>query len=240
MGQALKTACCAQRSDTGDANVPPVSNTTTAKMDDLEKFDKAYDENDVESIISLLKSRHQISDLPHRLHPWASQPRTVGALAATQLAIIASEHDASTGPGQQVLSDLRNKGCIPILCEMLTDKDESVGHAALVALSFLSVENPRNCIEMQKNKIFARLVPHLMGTQDGQRAAAALICRNVFILDQTYRAEFISTGGALAMMQMLTPVTDRADPGLTRAEVCYHFEDLLMDAGSYDLLCCIA
>lgn len=67
------------------------------------------------------------------LHPWASKPRSVGALAITQLAALASTDDLG------VKEKIREQGAIPLLVDNLICKEEDRAEAALVAVSFLSI-----------------------------------------------------------------------------------------------------
>eukprot|EP00971_Amphidinium_carterae_P086751 1716712-Amphidinium_carterae.1 len=63
---------------------------TCSKGDDADKFDKAFEQNDLKAFVALLASNEVIESFEERMHPWAEDPRTVGALAGTQLAILAS------------------------------------------------------------------------------------------------------------------------------------------------------
>ncbi|SBT32297.1 armadillo-domain containing rhoptry protein (ARO) [Plasmodium ovale wallikeri] len=68
-------------------------NFCNMKSNDILRFDKAYDENDVQEFVNLCSSACEIEKLEDRMHPWAADPKTIGALSATQLAILASKEN---------------------------------------------------------------------------------------------------------------------------------------------------
>merc|ERR1711879_896459 len=60
------------------------------EADDNATFDKACETTDLKAFVQLLSSTQRIPPFKARTHPWAQTPKTVGALAASQLAFLAS------------------------------------------------------------------------------------------------------------------------------------------------------
>eukprot|EP00921_Rhytidocystis_pertsovi_P016187 GHVQ01025555.1.p1 GENE.GHVQ01025555.1~~GHVQ01025555.1.p1 ORF type:complete len:305 (+),score=68.14 GHVQ01025555.1:413-1327(+) len=198
--------------------------------DDVSVFDRAYDSNDIGMFVQLLSSQHPIDKLEDRMHPWAADPTTVGALAATQLAILASKDSEP-----EIKDDIRSHGGIPAMVELLASKEEDRQHAAVVALSFLSVDNPNNCMEMFDCGALPFLIEGMKSTKDGMRAATAQTARNIFSLDLKYRSAFLKAGGVGNLVNLLNLPSVAATPSeqalFTQLEAVYHVEDLIMDSG---------
>lgn len=97
--------------------------------DDCEKFDKAFEKNDIKEFVRLLSSFQKIDALEDRMHPWAKDPETVGALSATQLAILASNTESesndhpwnfsTTFAEPEYREQIRTAGGIPPLVDYL-------------------------------------------------------------------------------------------------------------------------
>lgn len=198
-----------------------------AILSDVDKFDKAYSTNDIKGLVDLLLSEEPIEDLPEKMHPWAADPKTVGALATTQLAILAAKED-----WPEVKDRIRETGAIPTLVKNLNSKDDDKVHASVVALSFLSVENPRNCIDIFDSGGLPSLIRSMNSEVEGMRGAAAQICRNIFVLDLKYRAELKKHGGIPALVKLLDlPTEEESGDLFNQLEAVYHLEDLIMDTG---------
>jgi len=225
MGAAVATgACCGGRDDSD------IKQKTREKMrdDDVTRFDRAYDINNLEEFVSLLTSSQSIVPFPQRMHPWAADPQTVGALAATQLAILASRDDEP-----KFKDAIREAGGVPVLVAQLSSKEDDRVHAAVVALSFLSVANPKNCIEMFEAGAMKPLVKSMRSNIDGMRAATAQTARNIFVLDTKYRASFKHAGGVANLVSLLDLPSGEVDPSslYTQLEAVYHIEDLILESG---------
>lgn len=54
----------------------------------------------LQAFVELLSSQQAIESFDERMHPWAEDPKTVGALAGTQLAILASAAEQAEGNKQ--------------------------------------------------------------------------------------------------------------------------------------------
>ncbi|SBS83003.1 hypothetical protein PMALA_005150, partial [Plasmodium malariae] len=110
-------------------------------------FDKAYDENDVQEFVNLCSSSCEIEKLEDRMHPWAADPKTIGALSATQLAILASKENEP-----HYKDAIREADGIPVFINLLKSHELDRVHAAVVALSFLSVDSKRKRNNKKKKK----------------------------------------------------------------------------------------
>ncbi|KAK1940350.1 hypothetical protein X943_003056 [Babesia divergens] len=212
---------------------------------DIERFDLAFENGDIEEFVSLCESTQPIDKLENKLHPWAANPTTIGALAATQLAIFASKDHL---PAHK--DTIRNAGGIPILVDMLMSG---------VCFIYLSVEylcrrrtatmpllwhspsfqpgvDSENCIEMFKAGALPDMIKGMRSEIDGMRAACAQTCRNIYQLvcaDLEYRREFVKLGGLVNLVELIHPLrpSDEADEELclTQIEAIYHLEDFIMD-----------
>eukprot|EP01069_Polyplicarium_translucidae_P003056 Polyplicarium_translucidae@DN2200_c0_g1_i1.p1 len=242
----VKTTCCGFRPEekgvrrrlSEEAPAEELVNISgNPTVDDVQLFDEAYEANDIPTFVKLLNSKQPIEELKSQMHPWAAQPKTVGALAATQLAILASrEKPPKIAPGGVIeipppdsREFVRRAGGIPILVKLLASRADHEAHAALVALSFLSVDSAMNCYEMHKAKALPVLTRHMRGPIDGQRAAAAQTARSIFVLDRKYKMEFIECGGLAALMDLIIPPKSKSEPAYSVLEACYHLEDFILD-----------
>eukprot|EP01068_Selenidium_serpulae_P009407 Selendium_serpulae@DN5223_c0_g1_i1.p1 len=228
MGDALSSAtCCAGRDQGFELKRrarEKMALESDALDDDVTRFDRAYDANDTRAFIEMLGSNQPIDQLEERMHPWAADPQTVGALCATQLAILASREKDSA----DIKDTIRHHKGIPGLVRLLDSKEEDRVHAATIALSFLSVDNIENCVEMGEQGALRMLIKGMKSPLDGMRAASAQTCRNIYVLDMRYRFEFERLGGLKALLGLLEILkTDDPSPMYTRIEALYHLEDLI-------------
>ncbi|GIX64049.1 ARM repeats containing protein [Babesia caballi] len=217
---------------------------------DIERFDLAFENCDIAEFVSLCESTQPIDKLEERLHPWAANPTTIGALAATQLAIFASKDQhpefkdtIRKASGIPTLVELLSSDvcCVVCLVKVLQEIDRV--HVAVVALSFLSVGNHENCVEMFRAGALPHLIRGMRSGIDGMRAACAQTCRNIYQLgecsppllagrsaDQEYRRAFVKQGGLVNLVNLLSPCDDGDEEMcLTQLEAVYHIEDLIMD-----------
>ncbi|GBE61277.1 ARM repeats containing protein [Babesia ovata] len=192
---------------------------------DIERFDLAFENGDINEFVALCESTQPIDKLEDRLHPWAANPTTIGALAATQLAIFASKEQ------QPEFKDaIREASGIPILVEMLRSNEVDRVHVAVVALSFMSAGNTENCVEMFRAGALTEMIRGMKSDIDGMRAACAQTCRNIYQLDLEYRRVFVKQGGLVNLVNLLSPCDDRDEEMcLTQLEAIYHIEDFIMD-----------
>ena len=77
------------------------------------------------------------------MHAWAENPRTVGALAGTQMAI-----RASMSKSDDIKEKIRDAGGLPKYVAFMESNEVDRVHTGVVALSFLCTENPPNSHEV--------------------------------------------------------------------------------------------
>uniref|UniRef100_A0A0G4I3K8 Nucleotide exchange factor Fes1 domain-containing protein n=1 Tax=Chromera velia CCMP2878 TaxID=1169474 RepID=A0A0G4I3K8_9ALVE len=200
--------------------------------DDCERFDKAFENNDLKEFIRLLGSTQKIDSLEEPMHPWAEDPKTVGALAATQLAILASTDGTEAGQSEtrKYKDEIRKLGGIDPLVQYLKSPDVDRNEAAVVALSFLSVDSDTNCQLMYDAGAIELLVPHLKSQKEGMRAATASTLRNLYVISQEARKEFASSKGLVDFLKLLdfAPPKKGAEPNWdTQFEALFNLEDLM-------------
>mmetsp|Transcript_74978 Transcript_74978/g.242445 ORF Transcript_74978/g.242445 Transcript_74978/m.242445 type:complete len:301 (+) Transcript_74978:68-970(+) len=184
-----------------------------SKGDDAEKFDKAFESENLKEFVELLKSTQPIESFEERMHPWAEDPRTVGALAGTQLAILASgaEKDDS-----RIKARIREAGAIPPLVDFLRSDQEDRVQTAVVALSFLTADCPENTIAAFEAGALELLMKHVDSPVAGMRAAAATTLRNICMENDEYRRKFVQLGGIAGLVGQLST---SPDPALNHADV---------------------
>eukprot|EP01066_Platyproteum_vivax_P013637 Platyproteum_vivax@DN615_c0_g1_i1.p1 len=195
---------------------------------DVKLFDAAFASNDIQAFVNLLDSKQKIEKMQDRMHPWAVNPRTVGALAATQLAIIVSQQNAP----DDIKDKIRFAGAIPKLVNFLRSQEEDRIHAAIVALSFLSDESEANGREMKSKDVMSLLIPHLKSPIEGMRSTTASCLRNIYVLEVDWRKEFVKEGGVEPLLKLLefpanSPANAKYD---SQYEALLNVEDLLIDS----------
>lgn len=225
--------CCSDRKEEGEAKRPQVAATIAVDKperqkslrpsvsnyggsrgismsyhgtgDDSQKFDKAFQDNDLKMFVQLLDSNEPIDPFPEKMHPWAADPTTIGSLAGTQMAILASiaEKDSAT-----IKDDLREAGAIPKLVGFLRSGQPDRVHTALVALSFITAENPKNAMALYKENSMGLFVKMLDSDIHGLRAAVATTARDMMVDNMEARMEFFKLGGTKALIHQLTAPHD--------------------------------
>jgi len=200
-----------------------------SRGDDAAKFDKAFETNDLKAFVSLLASQQVIESFEERMHPWAEDPKTVGALAGTQLAILASVAEKDN---PRVKDDIREAGAIQPLVEFLRSDQTDRVQTAVVALSFLTAECPQNAIAAYKAGAMQLLLKHLDSKVAGMRAAAATTLRNICMESEEYRRKFAELDGIKGLVAQLNT---SPDPSLNHADVqleaVLNLQDLIEDEG---------
>jgi len=181
--------------------------------DDAEAFDKAFDNNDLKALVKLLKSQQKIEAFEERMHPWAEDPKTVGALAGTQMAILASVAEKDN---PNVKEEIREAGAIPPLVEFLKSTEEDRIQTAVVALSFLTSECSGNVVAAYEAGALPLVLKHLTSKIAGMRAAAATTMRNMCVEKEQYRKEFVEHGGIKGLVEQLAA---DPDPSLNHTDV---------------------
>jgi hypothetical protein len=218
-------------SDWADRQDPVGSTGASAppKGNDAEKLEKAYESNDYKGIVELLPSKTKIEVLQERMHPWADDPKTIGALAGTQLAIQASL--AETG-SPSVKEEIFKAGAIPPLVGFLSSNETDRVHAAVVALRFLTADCSDNTTAAYEAGALKLLLQHIGSPPRGKRAAAATTLRNICMEKDEYRAEFVGLGGLDGLVEQLScdPAYDSALPDVDmQLEAILNLQDLIED-----------
>lgn len=223
MGQ---TCCCSQdRKDdfahaNGNGAAPPQTPGADSRRTDADLFDIAFEQKDVKAFVRLMESTEPIEPLPERMHPWAADPKTVGPLAATQLAILSSMADSD----RKV--EIKNAGAIPLFKKYLESKEDDRLQTAIVALSFLSTDNVMCAQAIHDEGCMKLLVPHLNAPIQGMRGAVASTLRNMYVLGPEAKDEFLKLGGLNRLVEQLKLDKDNSDICL---EAILNIDDLIED-----------
>ena len=142
------------------------------------------------------------------MHPWAADPKTVGALAATRLAIYASKAELSDT--SKLKDDIRQAGAIPVFIDWLKSDEVDRVQWALIALSILTDDNKENIAAVYQAGALELLLKVACSEVAGERAAANRILRNIGLEDAAYRQEFVKLGGIRAFVNHLETPPDPA------------------------------
>lgn len=202
-------ACCTERLDPKPgAGVSQSSRSSGASggpvPDIATRFDTAVRNKDLLELVKLLSSNHKLGkDVMATQHPWADQPQTIGALAAVHLAVLANDTNIRTR--------IRAAGAIPLLVQFLnpTNTRDKI-HSAVVALSFITIENDDNCREVYRCGGLPLLIPLIGSEPEGLRFASSSVCRNIYCKNRNAREEFVNLGGAKLMVSLLNYQPSRA------------------------------
>ena len=156
--------------------------------------------------MQLLESNTRISIDEVVLHPWADNPKTVGALAASQLGIYASEREVMRD--KQFLSRVLTTDAIEKLISFLTSPERDRREAAVLTLSFFSEDSdrypdPEVAERMVKKQALPGLIAQLEDDKEGMRSTAVLCCRNLYMARPSIQRQFIKLGGAKPLVQLL-------------------------------------
>ena len=211
MGQQVSLpslACCTERQEpkSSFSNQSRTSTNSGGPVPDIAtRFDSAVRSKDLMELAKLLSSSHKLGkDVMATQHPWADQPQTIGALAAVHLAVLANDTNIRTR--------IRAAGAIPILVQFLnpTNSRDKI-HSAVVALSFITIENDDNCKEVYRCGGLPLLVPLIGSEPEGLRYASSSVCRNLYCKNRNARDEFINLGGAKSMVNLLNYQPSRSN-----------------------------
>lgn len=193
---------------------------------DAAKFDKAFEANDLKGFVALLNSQEEISKFEEKMHPWAEDPKTVGALAGTQLAIFASLVDNPT-----VKTEIREAGAIPKLVGFLKSGKSDRVQTAVVAFSFLTADCPDNALACFQAGIVDEYVKLLDSPIPGMRSSVATCLRDMMVDNMEARLKFVSLGGTRGLVKQLNAPHD---PSLSQADVqleaVLNIQDFVEDA----------
>ncbi|CAD7956620.1 unnamed protein product [Amoebophrya sp. A25] len=175
--------------------------------DDAEAFDRAFRANDIPKLVKLMDSDERI-ETDEQMHQWATNPRSIGALAGTQIAIKAAVTQESATPLQPFDPDMKDKvrkaaGAIPKLVKYLKSSEEDRIHTAVVALSFLCIENPLNAKAADDAGAIQPLVPLMLSPIEGLACAAASVIRNIILEDEAAKEKFVEARGVEGFVKLV-------------------------------------
>jgi len=224
---AMGQKCCSERKgatgdgldrrNSADAKKRAVAILYHSKGVDADQFDKAFETNDLKAFVELLQSNQVIQSCKQQMHPWAADPQTIGALAATQLAILASVAAKDDVPSESSLKlRIHEAGAVIPLVNFLRSDQEDRVQTAVVALSFLTADCPQIAIAAYESGAMELLLQHFDSKVAGMRAAAATTLRNICVEKDDYRAHFAKLGGITRLVGQLSAPPD---PALNTADV---------------------
>eukprot|EP00928_Gymnodinium_smaydae_P079157 TRINITY_DN63156_c0_g1_i1.p1 TRINITY_DN63156_c0_g1~~TRINITY_DN63156_c0_g1_i1.p1 ORF type:complete len:649 (+),score=116.98 TRINITY_DN63156_c0_g1_i1:104-2050(+) len=138
---------------------------------------QAYTFEDLQDLVARLPSTDGIERIEGITHQWAEDPKTVGALAGCQLAILARSEAENPGVKEAIL----RAGAVPQLVEFLRSPQQDRVQVGVVALGLLADANVE-VAEAAKEAGAVSLLLRLMKTSvAGLRAAAAMTLENVTV-----------------------------------------------------------
>jgi len=189
---------------------------------DADEFDRAFYIRDFEALARLLDSEQRVDRFVEPKHPWAEDPRTVGALAAVQLALMASV--AAHGDQGMKIDILQATGATGRLIAFLVADEPDRAQAAVVALSYLTDECPPNAVAVYEAGAMEMLIGHLDSPVAGMRGAAASTLRHMCMVCEAYTQAFMASGGLKGFVSQLDPHLDNTDLML---EAIWNLEDVI-------------
>jgi len=213
----------------------------TSTGPDADRFDEAFHRNDLRALVDLLDSKQAVDSLIEPKHPWAEDPRTVGALAAMQLALLASvvgEDDAS------VREDIGRAGGIAPLARLVESRDSDGMQAAVVAMKYLTEESRQNSVAAFEAGALPPLIKLLGHSMAGLRGAAASCLRNMCTECEACHEHLAELGGIGVMVGQLDfplDVSKDHDHDLL-LEAVWNLEDMTadQDGKAFDRYCRLA
>jgi len=196
--------------------------------DDSEEFDRAFEQSDIKGLVALLSSSQAIDSCGERLHSWALQPKTVGALAGTQLAILASTVDRDDS---RIKDCMMKAGMIQHLVEYLKSMQEERVQIAMIALSILTTNHSASSQAVNEAGIMPFLLEHLKESYvEGMRGVAATTLRNICVDDNVCREKFVELGGIQGFVACLNPTPRVTPSGLdAQLDAVLNLQDILED-----------
>eukprot|EP00919_Chromeraceae_sp_WS-2016_P010621 GHVR01024807.1.p1 GENE.GHVR01024807.1~~GHVR01024807.1.p1 ORF type:complete len:290 (+),score=71.47 GHVR01024807.1:108-977(+) len=169
--------------------------------DDCEKINSAFMSNDIKEIIILLDSNQPVDALEDPLHKWAEQPKTVGAMAATQLAFLANVDNRSSTKTNK--DEIIKQGGIEALVTYLDSTEQDRYESGVVSLSFLSLESDITCHMLLELDIIEKLSKLFRSKKENMRSAIGCTLRNVYVLNEDTRRKFIKEGALKEFIDLL-------------------------------------
>lgn len=173
--------------------------------DDAHRFDQAFVNQDVQAFIELVASTNklgqgQLDAVP--THPWAMPPATVGALAITQLSVLASRRRDNDNS----ILTIRQAGACQVLAEVFKAGKESskdLRDAAVVLMVILTCEDAESCTELGDLDCIPTFLRFIDDKEQsrGFRSALSTILVNIMCEHQASANRFIREDGALPLIK---------------------------------------
>ena len=179
------------------------------------RFDEALKAEDFDGFVKLLSSKEPIKPPNERMHAWAADPKTVGAFAATRLAVYAGQ-SGKDEKRSRLKDDIRQAGAIPVFVDWLKSDEVDRVQWALIALSLLTDDNKENIAVACQAGALELLLKVICSEVAGERVAANRILRNIGLEDDVCRQELVKLGGIRAFVNHLDT---SPDPALNHAAV---------------------
>mmetsp|Transcript_64078 Transcript_64078/g.198384 ORF Transcript_64078/g.198384 Transcript_64078/m.198384 type:complete len:295 (+) Transcript_64078:102-986(+) len=196
-----------------------------SRGEDADRFDTACESNDLQVFVELLQSTEPVESLGHQKHPWAEDPRTVGALAAGQLEVLAS---AAAKEDPAVKHKIRKAGAIAPLVALLRSGESDRAQVAAAALCQLTTDCPANAVQAYEEGALESLMAHMASPVAGMRATVAMTLRNLYIEREECCRQFVELGGIAILISQLSPTPD-PDFLDTQLEAVLNLQDVLED-----------
>lgn len=189
---------------------------------DVKSFDAALEQLDINALVGLLRSKCPIAKIEEPLHPWAlKNPTTIGALAAVQLAIMASSEEAQFKIGEA--------GAIEPLLEFLESEQEDRRHCGMVALHTLLFDNPENVSLAVDAGAIDILMNHIDVPLPEARMLIANNLRHIFVTDPVYRKEFVMKGGITFFVKQVLFAVENPEIPNAQFDAVVNMLDLLQE-----------
>lgn len=185
-----------------------------SRCDDADKFDEVANSSDVAELIQLMASSQAVDVVLEPKHPWAVDPKTIGALACAHLASAAAaeaaeSESASNGESepqawQIVKRTAFEAQAVPALVGFLRSKQEDRVQAAVLCLRFLT-DRPGGALTAiaAYDEGAMPLLIAMLGSRKAIASAAASTLRNIFIASDAYRQDFVDLGGVEGLVWQL-------------------------------------
>jgi len=196
--------------------------TIASPGEDNEKFDAALEKSDIEAFVGLLSSTEAIAEFEENLHPWAENPRTVGALSLTQLTIMMQNQGLEK-------AKVGTAGAIPPVVDFLYSKQKDLQQSAILALGVLLQDCSDNVAVAVDYGAIEGLLLHKDSQISAERELVADTLRNIFVEEDQYREEFVDKGGISFYVKQLNDAAGASDDPDCQTSAVVNLLDLLED-----------
>eukprot|EP00927_Polykrikos_kofoidii_P001956 TRINITY_DN10758_c0_g1_i1.p1 TRINITY_DN10758_c0_g1~~TRINITY_DN10758_c0_g1_i1.p1 ORF type:complete len:316 (-),score=58.69 TRINITY_DN10758_c0_g1_i1:288-1235(-) len=187
---------------------------------DAERVEAAFARKDTHALVQSLDSWQAI-ECSDQMHPWAENPRSVGALAAARLAMLAQDNEVVDTQREIAHAS----GAIPkLVLHLQSDKEDRVHHA-IMALSML-VGSHENAIEafnanalvfllalvddVPRSKLDVEPPPRTLNVRSEMRALVSTTILNMCMEDDKVRQKFMELDGFAILARQLSSVPEDA------------------------------